>query len=69
MGKGLECQARDVGIYPGGSGEPFNFFSSGVTGLELHFREIKRVEGRKIDYGHGRVEVGRLIRRSLKRPR
>lgn len=69
MGNGLECQARDVGIYPEGSGEPFNCFSSGVTGLELHFREIKPVEGRKIDYGRGRVEVRRLIRRSLKRPR
>lgn len=43
MGKGLECQDKDFGIYPGGSGEPFNFFSSGVTGLELHFWEIKTV--------------------------
>ena len=45
MGKGLECQAKEFGIHPGGSGEPFHFFSSGVTGLELHFREIKPVGG------------------------
>lgn len=69
MGKGLECQAKDFGLHPGGSVEPFNCFSSGVSGLELHFREIKPVEGWKIDYGHGRLEVRRLIRGSLKRLR
>lgn len=45
MGKGLECQAKDFGVHPGGSGEPFNFLAVGVTGLELHFREIKTMEG------------------------
>lgn len=69
MGKGLECQAKDFGIYPGGSGEPFNFFSSGVTGLELHFREIKPVNEWKTDYGRERLEVRKPIRRSLERPR
>lgn len=24
--KGLECQAKDFGIYPGGSREPFKIF-------------------------------------------
>lgn len=66
MGKGLECQDKDFGIYPGGSGEPFNCFSSGDTGLELCFREIKPVGGWKIDYGREILEVRRLIRRSLK---
>lgn len=32
MGKGLECQMEDFVMHPGGSGEPFNFFSSGITG-------------------------------------
>lgn len=69
MGKGLERQAKDFGIYPGSSGEPFNFFSSGVTGSELHFRKIKPVEEWKIDYGCERLEVRRVIRRSLERPK
>lgn len=30
MVQGLECQAKDLGVYPGGSGEPFKFFNSGV---------------------------------------
>lgn len=31
MVKGLECQAKDFGIYPGGSRKSFKFFSSRVT--------------------------------------
>lgn len=45
MGKGLECQVKDFGMHPGGSGEPFNFLAVGVTRLDLHFREIKPMEG------------------------
>lgn len=69
MGKGLECQAKDFGIYPGGHGEPFNFFSSGVTGLEVHFREIKPVEEWRTKCGCERLEVRKPIKRSLERPR
>lgn len=45
MGKDLECQAKDFGMHPGSIGEPFNFLAVGVRGLELHFREIKPMEG------------------------
>lgn len=68
-GKALNAKLRILALFLEAVGSHLTLFSSGVTGLELHFRKIKPVRGWEMGYGQGSLEVRKLIRSLLKRLR